>query len=260
MAIDANEQRIIHDVVWRVTGEDTRTWISGQVTNDVRGMNPGDVVYALILDTRGKTLCDVWIVERGTDVLLLVPEEVSTAVRAHLEDHIIMEDVAIEPLSMPVSWRGDPRDGRIELSAVDGPAIDDARWELERIRLGVPALRDFAQHYPQEAGLKRAVSFEKGCYLGQEVVCMLENRGQLTRRLVRLEGSAAGSTLEHEGKKVADITSAAQDPERGGFVALGYVKRALANPGTTLTTEGGTLAIVEVVGESQAGLREAPAL
>lgn len=272
MAIDARAKRTIHDVVWRVTGEDARTWISGQVTNDVRGMSPGDAVYALILDTKGKILSDVWVVERGTDVLLMVPEEVSAAVRTHLEDHLIMEDAMIEPTGDPVTWKlggsdGYPCDrlgmgGRVVLSTVDGPEIDDATWKLERLRRGVPDLGDFAQHYPQEAGLKRAVSFEKGCYLGQEVVCMLENRGQLTRRLVRLEGASAteGAVLQHDGKVVGDLTSATRDPETGRFIALGYVKRAVASVGTNIVSDGGPLGIVTIIGESEAGLRDASAL
>lgn len=256
---DASAQRRIHYVVWRVTGEDARTWLNGQVTNEVRGLEPGDAVYALILDTRGKILSDAWILERGSEVLLLVPERVSAEVRAHLEEHIIMEDVALEPLDTPVSWVGGVG-GRPVLG--DGPTIDDAAWKLERVRAGVPELgADFGrEHYPQEAGLKRAVSFEKGCYLGQEVVCMLENRGQLSRRLVQLTGSKAieGAALIHEGKNVGSITSAVEDGARA--IALGYVKRAVASPGTKVESDGGPLEIVAIVGESTPGLGEASAL
>ena len=76
-----------------------------------------------------------------------------------------------------------------EARRVGGGAVSEAGFDLARVRAGRPRFgRDFgAQQYPQEAGHKqRAVSFGKGCYLGQEVVCTLENRGRLTRRLVRL--------------------------------------------------------------------------
>jgi folate-binding protein YgfZ len=66
-------------------------------------------------------------------------------------------------------------------------------------------------HYPQEAGLKeRAVSFTKGCYLGQEVVCTLENRGQLRRRMMLIEGEGLepGQALEGaDGKKLGEVRS-----------------------------------------------------
>lgn len=275
MAIDAPMRRTIHDVVLRITGDDARSWLSGQVTNDVRSLTPGGAIYTLVLNTRGKILSDAWALDRDGELLLLVPERVSAEVRAHLEDHVIMEDVALEPTGESVTWalgaiEGFPCDplglgARVLLGPCEpaGPEIDDAAWKLERLRRGVPELgADFGlDNYPQEAGLKAAVSFEKGCYLGQEVVCMLENRGQLTRRLVMLDGPAIeGAALHDGGKVVGTVTSAASDPETGKTVALGYVKRAAAVPGAFVQGEGGPIGIVAIVGDPHAGLREAPAL
>ena len=71
-------------------------------------------------------------------------------------------------------------------------------------------------NYPQEAGLeRRAVSFDKGCYLGQEVVCMLEMRGRVKRKLVSLEiasGDAppkGASVSDASGNVVGEISSSA---------------------------------------------------
>jgi folate-binding protein YgfZ len=125
---------------------------------------------------------------------------------------------------------------------VGGCAVDDAGLELARLRAGRPRFeRDFGpEQYPQEAGLEeRAVSFSKGCYLGQEVICTLENRGRLTRRLARLTASAGalvpGSELQDsEARQVGKITSAALDPDSGQLLALGYVKNAAARAGEKL--------------------------
>src|SRR5262249_30258701 len=76
----------------------------------------------------------------------------------------------------------------------EGAVGDESAWEALRIEQGVPRFRhDFDEStYPQEASLeKRAVSFDKGCYLGQEVVCMLELRGQVKRKLVPVTLSAS---------------------------------------------------------------------
>ncbi|MEO8798227.1 MAG: glycine cleavage T C-terminal barrel domain-containing protein, partial [Polyangiaceae bacterium] len=107
---------------------------------------------------------------------------------------------------------------------------------------GVPAFGvDFGvTTYPQEAGLeKRAVSFDKGCYLGQEVICMLESRGHVKRKLVSLavEGSevpAKGAEVTNEaGEKVGEVTSAAVSPELG-VLAIAMVKAAVMAPGSAL--------------------------
>src|SRR5262249_43973105 len=73
--------------------------------------------------------------------------------------------------------------------AASGVVGDAAGWEALRLERGVPAFGvDFDEKtYPQEASLeKTAVSFDKGCYLGQEVVCMLEMRGHVKRKLVSI--------------------------------------------------------------------------
>ena len=107
---------------------------------------------------------------------------------------------------------GDADRVRAALLSAGARELDADAWERERIALGRPRYgADVGdQHYTQEAGLKSlAVSFEKGCDLGQEVVCMLENRGQLTRRLVQLRGEARpGDALSHDGSTVGSVTSA----------------------------------------------------
>jgi folate-binding protein YgfZ len=142
-------------------------------------------------------------------------------------------------------------------AAIGGAPISDAGFELARLRRGRPRYgTDFGiEHYPQEAGLEeRAVAFDKGCYLGQEVVCTLENRGRLNRALVRLRGQAAvpaaggaimlpTSESTPEGVQVGQITSAAIEPD-GVVHALGYVKRAQAAAGTSLLVSGTSLSVL----------------
>src|SRR5690606_28633236 len=82
--------RALDDGVLRVRGEDARTWLNGQITNDVRSTRPGDAVYALVLDGRGKILADVWALDRGDDFVLLVPGGTVEALRTHFEKYIVM--------------------------------------------------------------------------------------------------------------------------------------------------------------------------
>jgi tRNA-modifying protein YgfZ len=126
--------------------------------------------------------------------------------------------------------------------AAGGGPVEDPGFELARLRTGRPRFeRDFGhEQYPQEAGLEaRAVSFSKGCYLGQEVICTLENRGRLTRRLARLRAAQGalrpGSELtDATSKIVGKVTSVALDPESDQLLALGYVKHAAASAGAAL--------------------------
>lgn len=118
------------------------------------------------------------------------------------------------------------------------PASDEG-WSRVRVEHGIPEHGvDFDDtNYPQEAALERdAVSFAKGCYLGQEAVFMLEKRGHVKKRLVQLlvEGpvSAGDPIATPEGIEVGKVTSAITRPWRN--VALGTVKYKQAKADTAL--------------------------
>ena len=109
-----------------------------------------------------------------------------------------------------------------------------------RIRAGYPAAPNEINdaYIPLEAGLKSAISFDKGCYIGQEIIARMESRGQLAKRLVKLETEGAlhasalhiGDALQSEGAPVGSVTSVTTD----GHAALGYVRAALAQEGQLL--------------------------
>ncbi|MGA2448167.1 MAG: glycine cleavage T C-terminal barrel domain-containing protein [Polyangiaceae bacterium] len=124
---------------------------------------------------------------------------------------------------------------------------DQAGWEALRIERGVARFGvDFGEAtYPQEASLETsAVSFDKGCYLGQEVVCTLERRGHVKRKLVRIVVDAApppprgAAVFDAEGKASGEVTCAVLATDPGRSVALAMVKRAHAEPGTRLLVVG----------------------
>ena len=241
--------------VLAVRGDDARVWLNGQITNDVRTTRPGDAVRALVLNAKGRILADVVALDRGERGLaIIVPRSELEDLRAHLEKYVIMEDVelVLEATSVielhgatsidleryPSPWLGEDAslalgDERLEERLVDAGArrAEAAALELDRVRAGRPRFGlDFGlTAYPQEAGLDSAVSFQKGCYLGQEVVCMLENRGQLSRALVRLavDGpvSIGAKVQDVNGAELGAITSVATDEAARETLALGYLKR-----------------------------------
>jgi folate-binding protein YgfZ len=278
-----------------VRGDDRVSWLNGQITNDVREMTRGEGVYALAVTVRGKIMADVWALDRGDELALLLPESARAAVLESFERQIIMEDVelATDHALRVISVQGPraaevARDAELEAHRCDelgaggvfvlldaaarddglqrllaaaeragGREVEQSGFELARLRAGRARFgADFSdQNYPQEAGLKSlAVSFNKGCYLGQEVVCTLENRGRLSRSLVRLEADGAlelprGTELrDAQDHAIGHVTSSAIDGERGVALALGYVKSAHADAGARVRAGDRELRVVARVG------------
>ncbi len=128
------------------------------------------------------------------------------------------------------------------LEAAGAQALDPATLDVLRAEQGYPAFgRELSQEYiPLETGLLDAVSFTKGCYVGQEIIARMESRGRLAKQLRGLRLSApatAPAKLDVGGKEAGDLTSAVISP-RLGPIALAYVRTAHAEPGTRLGIAG----------------------
>jgi folate-binding protein YgfZ len=135
---------------------------------------------------------------------------------------------------------------RETVATLGGVFADDATWDAVRIEAGLPRFgaEVDATLYPQEAALEKlAVSFSKGCYLGQEVVYMLQERGHVKRKLVPLDLDldqgdalpAVGTAVTTPaGEAVGEIKSAAIGPSSGKHVAIAMVKWAHAKQDTEL--------------------------
>lgn len=129
-------------------------------------------------------------------------------------------------------------------------------FETLRIEAGTPISgRDVtAENLPQEVGRDaHAISFVKGCYLGQETVARLDALGHVNKCLrgLRIEDAGppipSGSTLEVDGKKVGTVTSSAVSGDSQGRVALAYVKVAQASAGTVVEVHAGDQVVSAVV-------------
>jgi len=119
--------------------------------------------------------------------------------------------------------------------------LAEEAWEVLRIEAGVPRYgRDVDEGtIALEAPLHRAIAFDKGCYVGQEVVARVANRGHLKRYLVGLTLESdlpppRGSKLWASTTEVGEVTSSAYSATLGSVVALAYVKAELDVPGTVM--------------------------
>ena len=148
------------------------------------------------------------------------------------------------------------------LAAAGSAELDPETFALLRLEAGRPAFpADMDQDtIPLEAGIEsRAISQTKGCYVGQEVIIRILHRGQgrVARRLVGLLLDAgapppgAGAALcrgdREDAEPVGAVTNARQSPALGRPIALGYVKRELAAPGTELVAAHGDRRLSAVV-------------
>ncbi len=198
----------------------------------------------------------------GPNAFALVPEAPALA-----PGHGVVAEIAGAPVQIVAAgWTGYPA---LQLWVETGAADAVERMLLERglrhglvpcslptlemlrIEAGVPGEAELDEDVlPAETGaLARAVSFEKGCYTGQEVVARMESRGRMAHRLVGLlrpGGSAplpVGGTLYAGDRKVGELTSSTVS-SRFGAIALGFVRSAHADPDTELRLEGETTPLV----------------
>ena len=135
------------------------------------------------------------------------------------------------------------------LAAAGGVAADESDLETVRIESGRPRFgADLdTDIIPLEAGLEaRAISRSKGCYVGQEVIVRVQDRGhgRVARRLVGLTFDAAatipdrGAPIEADGRAIGRVTSAAWSPSLARPIALGYVHRDFVAAGTPVLVGG----------------------
>jgi tRNA-modifying protein YgfZ len=260
-----------------LTGTEAKSFLQGQVTNDVEGLSPGRGCYAAFLTPKGKMLGDLRILDTGDELLLdtersalqelfnmirrfsigfdvelhkrtlesgllsLIGPESAAIAGAELGDGeyahapVAIGDIQARAIrtDLGIDLLCDAADAeplRAVLSDAGAAAVSEEVAECLRVEQGRPRygvdLDDTV--IPQEAGLNgRAVSFTKGCYVGQETVARLHYRGKPNRQLRGLllsEPGRTGDELTFAGRPVGRLGSVALSP-RFGPIALALVRR-----------------------------------
>lgn len=225
----------------RVSGPDAADFLQRMVSNDVEALSAGGACEALLLTAKARIIAPLVVWRRSEDDFLLLTEpELGDVVRAQLtrmrlaakteielEEH---ESVVVfgDDGGIPTADYGEP--AAEVLDAGLHPTMSEAELEVLRIRAGTPRWgREIDDRVlPAEAGLdERAVSFEKGCYPGQEPIARLRYRGHVNRslRVLELDGEELpgyDAEVVLDEKAVGRVTSAARDGDR--IVALAYIR------------------------------------
>lgn len=202
----------------RVSGPDAKGFLQGLLTNDMTKTDGGGAIHAGLLTPQGKILFDFFVVPDGDGFLIDAPKHSAEALAKRLSFYKLRADVAIaeEPtLTVAAAWGASPplrdqviafADPRLEALGIrmilpEGATLQGANcapvseddYHAHRISLGVPdGGRDYAYNeaFPHEALYDQlhGVDFEKGCYVGQEVVSRMQHRGTARKRVVHVEG------------------------------------------------------------------------
>jgi folate-binding protein YgfZ len=231
-------------------------------------------------------ITDMRVVNLIDRTLLDVPAPLAAALHSRLEALLFSEDAQIVDSSLemviidvhgpaaPMLTEGRQmiRDDAFDLPGFSafvaarqaGPLVDElvirggVKTTLEtldvvRIEAGRPVfLVDMDEHtIPLEAGLEqRAISFTKGCYVGQEVIVRVTQRGggRVAKRLVGLKLSKAelpksGDPISADGREIGRLTSVTWSPALASGIALGYVHRDYVAPATSVTVVHGATTI-----------------
>jgi tRNA-modifying protein YgfZ len=205
--------------ILRVSGADAASFLQGLLTNDVERLKPGEACYAALLSPQAKILFDMFLVRSHDHDAPSFLLDCSAAQAADLAKRLgfykLRAKVAVANDSgdraVAAFWGGepgaieggllyaDPRDSRLGWRAILPRPIAAAIGtehvnEYEVLRISVVAPKggvDFAHGdaFPHDANLDllHGVDFDKGCYVGQEVVSRMKHRGTARRRIVRVK-------------------------------------------------------------------------
>lgn len=290
-----------------LTGNDRIRFLHGQITNDIRKLQPGQGCYAALTTAKGKMESDLNVFNLPDELLLDSEPGLTEKISQRLEKFIVADDVQIvdtaphyglltvqgpkaadvvksvglldnapareyaiakipdatlgeiyvanfrrivQPgfdIFAPSESLGAVADKLIAAAkTIGGRACGWTSFETVRIESGMPRFgTDMDEtNLPMECIESRAVSFNKGCYIGQEVLNRIHAVGHVTKELrgLRLSDDLKmlpnkGDKLFRDGKEIGYITSAIKSPALDANIALGYVRREANQIGTELTLQ-----------------------
>lgn len=258
----------------RFSGPDALRYLNGQVTQKLDGMTEGETRYTFVCDAKGKVLFDAYLTRQGDDYLLNASLALKDEIIARLDRYLIADDCqwsdeseqwaiahhfveSTAAKTHSVNRFGElgldsilPRAEALQLTANEDPES----LENRRIAMGVPALPELAGTFPAETGREAdAVSFHKGCYLGQEVVSRMKRAGRTNRSIISLTLSQTTSELPlnfvqtEGGKTVLLVTSLSTHPDPNGhFPALGFLSNKAEPEGEFLCQEQPEIRVEEL--------------
>jgi folate-binding protein YgfZ len=258
-----------------VHGSEAVQFLDGMISNDMKTLEDGARMLAAFPDAKGRLVAIVRVVRQGEQYLIETEEATRQKVFDNLFRFTMAGDFFVEDLSETYSFirvfdrsfipitppytefdtkygtdyfvhAEDAGDFVGELKYLDAPEISDDVFEVMRIEQGIPLYgvdMDETTIVP-ELGLEGLISYEKGCYIGQEIIARIHFRGHVAKRLAGLllpaEIMTPGTDLKGldlaspDGKNAGRITSVTVSPALDKTIALAYVRYDHLAPGAKL--------------------------
>lgn len=250
----------------RVSGEDRAAFMHGQLSNAINHLAEGSACYATYNTPKGRVLANMLVLNRGSDLLLVMAADLTEAIVKRLRMFVLRAKVVFEPLpdyaaaavldenaeahaaaepslSFPATeengvWTVSlPHTGRLQIGAAERLPEHDAAaenaWNLHEIRSGYAwisaATKETAVAQMLNQHIIGGVHFKKGCYPGQEIIARAQYRGQVKRGLAVLSGGsleAAGIVVLENGAEAGQIINTALTDT--GSLSLAVIKHAAA--------------------------------
>ena len=257
----------------RVTGSEATQFLNGLITNDIKNATEDSWLPAVFPTVQGRLLGAVRIARQDSGFLIdteAASHEVvlKTISRFTLAGDFHVSDVSTEIALLTVQGKRAPDvikdiDAKIirathtgedgfdllpeasnvssvieKIIAAGAQPVSPEVAEILRIEAGIPRHgQDMDEsNVVLEANLDDAISYTKGCYLGQEIIIRIKHRGHVAKKLTGLKFDnpvESGATIiADDGKEIGRVTSATYSPKLESPIALGYLRYEYLNPGT----------------------------
>lgn len=271
------------------SGADAPEFLHGQFTNEVLGLDDGKATLSAWCNPKGRVIATFLLCRSGDRYWLALPRALETAFLRRLKLYVLRASVNIAMADQGLTLAGmigapaaqgraaevfpvvSPAAGLKDLALViaepgtlrelrTSPAGNEQAWDAANIRRGIPWLGEQTSErfLPQELNLDAlgALSYDKGCYPGQEIIARLRYRGEVKRLLRRATAEAtlaprpgAVLTLPGETKTIGAVISAVSGSEASELLVV--VERPFIKPGQILACADGSGAVIRVSEEGK---------
>lgn len=267
-----------------VSGSEAVMFLNGLITNDLKALDENRWMPAAFPNVQGRLLAAVRVLRRAEDILLDTEAATKEKVIKLIERFTLAGDFKVKDLTeetalislqggraaeiveeisregitlVPATHTGEAgfdvivdveRKDELWQSLVDAGAtpVSEEVEEILRIEAGIARYGvDMDEtNVVNETNLDEAISFTKGCYLGQEIIIRIKHRGHVAKKLTGLRFEtdrpiAPGAVIRSgDEKEIGRVTSATFSPRLGTAVGLGYVRYEHLTPGTKVIVEG----------------------
>jgi tRNA-modifying protein YgfZ len=232
----------------KLTGTDAKTWLQGQISQDIRELSETHPILACLCNPKGQIQTILYLYQTGSELIVITQHPEILLNR--IEEFVIMEDVSATLIPEVVSsTQGATATGQFprnrsgyggfdSIGISDQPQLPNEHIDALEIAAGIPqfGIEIGNKTLPPELGSafeEGTISYTKGCYVGQEVIHRIHARGHTNKSWIGLTSDQPfeQTAVTLNGVTVGTIHRAAKHPDFG-FIASATLRNEAIEPGT----------------------------